>query len=100
MCALDALGVPLMLRRAALITSVDAHTGEAIRVLIRPPTVALDAPAIPAADWRVSWDPVGVVVYARPAEHEAEHDAGICHAEGTCCPVTNFFATPALHTNG
>jgi hypothetical protein len=36
-----------------------------------------------------------VVVYARPAEHEAEHDAGICQAEGTCCPVTNFFATAA-----
>jgi hypothetical protein len=30
----------------------------------------------------------------RPDEHEAEHDAGICRAEGTCCPVTNFFATP------
>jgi hypothetical protein len=97
MCALDALGVPLMLRRAALITSVDAHSGEAIRVLIRPPADdAPDPPApIPAADWRVRWYPASVVVYARPAEHEAEHDAGNCHAEGTCCPITNFFATPA-----
>jgi hypothetical protein len=48
---------------------------------------------MPAEDWRVRWDPASVVVYARPAEHEAEHDAGICQAEGTCCPVTNFFAT-------
>jgi hypothetical protein len=93
MCALDALGVPLMLRRAALISSVDAHTGEAVSVVARPPATTLDAPAIPAAEWRVTWDPVSVVVYARPAEHEAEHDAGICQAEGACCPVTNFFAT-------
>ena len=95
MCALDALGIPLMLRRAALINSADAHTGEAIRVLAQPPVDALDSPAtIPAEEWRVSWDPVSAVVSARPAEHEAEHDAGICQAEGTCCPVTNFFATP------
>jgi hypothetical protein len=95
MCALDALGVPLMLRRAALITSVDAHSGEAIGVLIHPPADAPEPPAaIPVADWRVRCDPASVVVYARPAEHEAEHDAGKCHAEGTCCPITNFFATP------
>jgi hypothetical protein len=94
MCALDALGIPLMLRRAALITSVDVHSGEAIRVLIRPPADSPESPATSAADWRVRWDPASVVVYARPAEHEAEHDEGICQAEGTCCPVTNFFATP------
>jgi predicted RNA-binding Zn-ribbon protein involved in translation (DUF1610 family) len=95
MCALDALGIPLMLRRAALINSADAYTGEAIGVLAHPPVEALDPPAtISAADWSVSWDPVSAVVSARPAEHEAEHDAGICQAEGTCCPVTNFFATP------
>jgi hypothetical protein len=94
MCALDALGVPLMLRRAALITSEDAHTGEAVNVLACPPAVALDVPAtIPAADWQVSWDPASVVVYARPAEHEAEHDAALYQAAGTSCPVTNFFAT-------
>jgi hypothetical protein len=97
MCALDALGVPLMLGRAALINSVDAYTGEAISVLAQPPVDALDSPAtIRAAEWRVRWEPVSAVVYARPAEHEAEHDAGICQAEGTCCPVTNFFATPDL----
>jgi|GEM_PF-1527418 len=94
MCALDALGVPLMLRRAAVITSVDAQTGAAVSVLIRPPADAPEPPAtIPAADWRMRWDPASVVVYARPAEHEAEHDAGLCLAEGTCCPITNFFAT-------
>jgi hypothetical protein len=94
MCALDALGIPLMLRRAAQISSADAFTDETVTVLIRPPATALDATAIAAADWRVSWEPVGAVVYARPAEHEAEHDAGLCQAEGTCCPITNFFATP------
>jgi hypothetical protein len=95
MCALDALGVPLMLRRAALISSVDAHSSEAIRVLIRPLADASEPPAaIPAANWRVRWYPASVVVYARPAEHEAEHDAGNCQAGRTCRPITNFFATP------
>jgi hypothetical protein len=96
MCALDALGIPLMLRRAALITSVDASTGEAIRVLARPPLdVAGPHAPILAVDWRMTWEPLSAVVYARPPDHEAEHDAGVCLAEGTCCPVTNFFATPA-----
>jgi hypothetical protein len=93
MCALDALGMPLMLRRAARISSQDAHTGKAVTVLIRPPANALDTPTSTAAAWRVSWEPLSAVVYARPAQHEAEHDAGLCQAEGTCCPVTNFFAT-------
>src|SRR5262249_22014945 len=31
MCALDALGVPLMLRQSALVTSCDALTGEVVR---------------------------------------------------------------------
>jgi hypothetical protein len=92
MCALDALGVPLMLRRAAQISSEDAHTGEVVKALIRPPANVLDMSAIAAADWRASWEPVSVVVYARPADHEAEHAAGTCQAEGTCCPITNFFA--------
>ncbi len=35
MCALDALGIPLILRRDAFVTSVDALTGEAVRVLVR-----------------------------------------------------------------
>jgi hypothetical protein len=96
MCALDALGVPLMLRRAARIFSEDAQTGEAITVLIHPPAKALDASASVASDWRVSWEPVSAVVYARPAEHEAEHDAGLCQAEGTCCPITNFFTTLSM----
>jgi len=97
MCALDALGIPLMLRRAAVITSADGHTGEAISVLVRPPAAdPRDLPTIiPPADWRATWDPVGGVVYARPPEHEAEHDAGECVAAGTCCPVTNFFGAAA-----
>ena len=96
MCALDALGAPLMLRRAALITSADALTGDPIHVLVRPLADPRDLPiVIPPADWRAIWDPVGSVVYARPPEHEAEHDTGACLADGTCCPITNFFAAPA-----
>jgi hypothetical protein len=92
MCALDALGVPLMLRRAAQISSRDAYTGEAVTALVCPPAAALVGAA---SNWHVRWEPLSAVVYARPAEHEAEHDAGLCQADGTCCPITNFFATPA-----
>jgi hypothetical protein len=96
MCALDALGIPMLLRRAALITSVDPHTGEAIRVLARIlPEVSGSHAPLPASEWRMAWDPRSAVVYARPPSHEAKHDAGVCLAEWTCCPVTNFFATVA-----
>jgi hypothetical protein len=95
MCALDALGIPLMLRRSARITAVDALIGEPIRVLVRPVQHPQHLPrAIPLAVWQAQWDPVDAVIYARPGEHEAEHDAGACIAAGTCCPITNFFRTP------
>jgi Alkylmercury lyase len=92
MCAVDALGIPLLLRRSALITSADALMGEPIRVVMRPPADPRSLPlAIPFADWRVSWDPDSIAVYARSEEHLTEHDAGTCVAAGTCCPITNFF---------
>lgn len=94
MCALDALGVPLMLRRQAVIMSVDALTGAAVRVAVRRATDAdvgadgretaggLDA-------WVAVWEPATAVVFARPEEHECE--GGV--AAGSCCPLTNFFGT-------
>jgi hypothetical protein len=91
MCALDALGIPLMLHRAATILSEDALTHMPIQVTIEPaghgPLTSLDG-------WRARWDPVGMVIFARDATHEHEHDGG-CAAAGTCCPVTNFFTQEA-----
>jgi hypothetical protein len=91
MCALDALGIPLMLRRAATIVSQDALTHEPVQVTIAP---AGDASPAALAGWRARWDPPSAVVYARAAEHEHEHHAG-CAAAGACCPVTNFFVAAA-----
>jgi hypothetical protein len=95
MCALDALGIPLMLGRTGRIASRDALTGEPVTVTLRLDADALAAEArpIPLAAWRASWHPDEAVLLARPAEHEAEHDAGLCTASGTCCPVTNFFSS-------
>jgi hypothetical protein len=91
MCALDALGIPLMLRREATIDSLDALTNERVEVHIAP---VGDASPATLASWSARWDPPSAVVYARPAEHEHEHDAG-CAAAGACCPITNFFADAA-----
>lgn len=83
MCAIDALGVPLMLRRAAWIHSSDAVTGEPLQVRVVP------TPEGPL-QWSATWEPSGVVVYARPEGHEHEHDCG-SSAAGTCCGLTQFF---------
>jgi hypothetical protein len=89
MCPLDALGVPLLLRRDARIASRDALTGEAIAVRVR----VTDAAALAgAAGWEARWDPASTVVYARAPEHE--HDCGV-DAASACCPVINFFAAAA-----
>lgn len=91
MCALDALGVPLILRRAAVIRSEDALTHAPIQVTLEP----AGAGSLTALDgWRAQWDPPGTVIYARDEAHEHEHDDG-CVAAGVCCPVTNFFAQAA-----
>lgn len=99
MCAIDALGIPLMLRRAAAIVSPDALTGEIVRVAVVPPGPATignppAAASIASEGWRVIWEPPGAVVVARPEGHEHEHDGG-CEAAGTCCPITNFFTSAA-----
>ena len=95
MCALDALGIPLMLRRPAVIRSVDPLTGEAVCVRIWRAD-ATDA-TVGGADsglpgWRAAWDPVTAVVYARP-ENPAADTGNI--ASACRCPVTNFFTAPA-----
>jgi Alkylmercury lyase len=99
MCALDALGIPLMLRRKATIVSQDALTHEPVTVMIAPVDAASPSPSPSPTTldgWSAQWDPLNAVVYARAAEHEHEHDDGGCVAAGACCPITNFF-TRATH---
>jgi hypothetical protein len=82
MCAIDALGIPLMLKRAAVVSSFDALTGEPVRVEV-----------VPSADsWTSHWEPDRAVVFARPEEHLHEHGVAAAH---TCCPIINFFASRA-----
>ncbi len=100
MCALDALGIPLMLGRGAEVVSQDALSGEPIRVVICPTDERTSDPLhpnqlLPLDRWRAAWEPPAAVVYARHEEHEAEHDMGVCVAAGSCCPLTNFFARVA-----
>jgi hypothetical protein len=102
MCALDALGIPLMLHCDAVIRSIDVESGETVRVWVR----RLFAAAVPLRDaskrravrtasqrgvagWEATWEPSTAVVFARPEEHECE--GGV--AAGSCCPLTNFFVT-------
>ena len=92
MCALDALGIPLMLRRAALVTSIDALAGQAVRMLMRRSSAAERAAAEEGDastldGWMAVWEPSTAVVFARPEEHECE--GGV--AAGSCFPLTNFF---------
>jgi hypothetical protein len=87
MCALGALGIPLLLRREATIVSQDALTNEPVEVIVA--RVSNASPAT-LAGWSARWNPPSAMLYARSAEHEHEHDAG-CAAAGACCPVTNFF---------
>ena len=78
MCALDALGIPLMLCRDALVTSVDPLTGEPVRVAVRRVNAdevsvnkESDAATSQTVDgWRAVWEPATAVVFARPEEHE------------------------------
>jgi Alkylmercury lyase len=91
MCALDALGIPLMLQRDAQIASQDTLTGESVKVRIRMVDTSVRTDI---TRWEAQWLPAGTVVYARAPEHEHEHDCGV-DASSTCCPVTNFFTTEA-----
>lgn len=91
MCAMDALGIPLMLRRPATASSSDVLTGESVRVSVIPAAPRI-LPAAEGEGWSATWEPAAAVVVARPAGHEHEHASG-CEAAGTCCPITNFFTS-------
>lgn len=86
MCAIDALGIPLMLRCNAQISSRDPLTHSPVSITVF---------ASSASGWAARWDPLSAVVYARPEGHEHEHDCG-AEAAGTCCGLTQFF-TDAAH---
>jgi Alkylmercury lyase len=91
MCALDALGIPLLLRRDARIASQDALTGETIHVQVQ----VTDAAALTEAmGWEAEWSPASTVIYARAPEHEHEQECNV-DAASACCPVINFFTTEA-----
>jgi hypothetical protein len=94
MCALDALGIPLMLRQEATVVSQDALTNQAVAVIISPVDEASPASLATLTGWSARWEPPSAVVYARAAGHEHEHDGG-CAAAGACCPITNFFLDAA-----
>jgi hypothetical protein len=84
--------MPLMLRRPALVTSVDALTGAAVHVRLWQEEGTPGDAESGVPGWRATWDPGTAVVYARPEDPTADtHDiAAACR-----CPVTNFFTAPA-----
>jgi Alkylmercury lyase len=73
MCALDALGIPQMTGRDALIGSTDPGSGQQITVELR------------RGAWR--WRPATAVVLVATAAH------GACVAD-CCCPWINFHTDP------
>jgi Alkylmercury lyase len=76
MCALDALGIPLMARRSGRINSVDPTSGQPITVEVND------------QGWR--WQPTTTVVLAgTTAIADACGSVADC-----CCPYINFHATP------
>jgi hypothetical protein len=99
MCALDALGIPLMLHCDALVTSSDRQSCDEIQVRVVRRQITAESAAIDGGsgcygatdEWVAVWEPSTAVVLARPEEHECE--GGV--AAGSCCPLTNFFATRA-----
>lgn len=75
MCALDALGIPLMARRSGRISSVDPASGQLI-------TVGVDDQG-----WR--WQPITTVVLAGATVADVCGSVADC-----CCPYINFHASP------
>src|SRR5215469_3643069 len=76
MCAIDALGLPLMAGRDGRITSADPHDGTPVEVTVHDGTWA--------------WAPASaVVVAARATDCGAE-----CSSSEVMCPHTVFFASP------
>jgi hypothetical protein len=92
MCALDALGIPLMLRRPALVSSLDPQTGEEVRVRVWQDDATDSGAESGLPGWRTEWEPATALVYARPEDHEADSCDIACDCR---CPVINFFAAPA-----
>jgi len=74
MCAIDALGIPAMLRTDAVITSSDPLTGEPVTVTIRGA--------------RANWEPPGAVVFDGSTGCDGP-------SEQVCCGYLNFFARAA-----
>lgn len=77
MCAIDALGIPVMLGTGAVITSSDPLTGEPVIVTF--------------TGARTRWDPSAAVVFDGSASGEGT-------AEQVCCGYLNFFASRASAT--
>jgi hypothetical protein len=73
MCAVDALGIPYMLRRTGEVVSPDPSTGTAIRVAIDPLT-------------EPSWKPPEAVVVVGAAASTTP-----CSASEMACPYISFF---------
>lgn len=71
-CALDALGIPLMLRRDAVVASAEPDTGVPIRVKV----TGRDA----------AWDPEGAVLFI--GNRQGQGPAADC-----ACRTMNFFTT-------
>lgn len=71
MCAVDALGIPFMVRATATVTSADPSTGEQVEVVVDP-------------NGDVRWEPADAVVVAGGL-------AQVGSASTLCCPIINFF---------
>lgn len=70
MCAIDALGIPFMLGRDAVITSTDPWSGDAVRVMVR--------------GGQARWDPPDAVVLVPDCD-------GPTPSAAVSCPEINFF---------
>jgi Alkylmercury lyase len=75
MCAIDALGIAPMFGRAIEVESRDPVSGETIGARV-------------AADGAAEWWPESAVVVAGAARSQGDACSG-------CCPVLNFFVSPA-----
>jgi hypothetical protein len=75
MCAIDALGIAPMFGQQIEIHSRDPMTGEEIRARV-------------ALDGAIEWRPESAVVVAGAIRSQGDACCG-------CCPVLNFFASPA-----
>jgi hypothetical protein len=73
MCAIDALGIPWMLRRSGVAISVEPETEAPIKVLLQ--------------DGQATWQPPSCTVLLGKA-------AACAHAASGFCPFINFFTSP------